>query len=1853
MKLDQLLAELASRRVRVSVEGDQLKVKAAKGAVTPELRDALKEWKRTLVERLSSGQAQVIELATPIAATPRTTDDHPLSFAQQRLWFLDRLDPGRPTYNLPEAYRLRAAIDVEALIESIRIVVRRHEALRTRFEYRDWQPVQVISETDDFDVPVVGVAGETIEDRERELQIILDQEARTAFDLTVGPLIRVCLFRLAADDHVLFCNVHHIVFDSWSNGVFLREIDQAYQAVAANQPSQLPDLPIQYADYAYWEKTWLTEENARGLLDGWRSMLEGGETALELPADHPRPPAQTYHGSRFRYWLRPELSERVRSAARLNGTTVYIALLAAFQMLLSRWSGQVDLCVGCPISGRERPEVRGMVGFFVNTMVLRGDLSGDPTFAEMCMRAREVTSSAYALSKLPFERLVEELQPERDPSRSPLFQVMLSLAEANEFEFLGRPLERIPLDAGTSKFDLTLELYDGGGSQIGGYIEYATDLFERTTIERLGEHYQVLLEQVLANPQRRLSELDTVPGAERERLLGVLEQTRQDYPRQRPVHALFSRQAAATPQAEAVRFENDALSYEQLEQGANRLARHLQEVGLEPGRLVGICLERSVDMVVGLLAVLKAGAAYVPLDPAFPRERLGFMVEDSGLEFLLTHSGLQQAVPGEGLTVICVDHDREAIAAREGSGLAEVGGGEDLAYVIYTSGSTGLPKGVRLPHRALTNFLCTMAKEPGLEAGETLLAVTTLSFDIAGLELYLPLVTGARVVIASHEVATDGRRLGQAIVEHGVSTMQATPATWRLLLEAGWEAPAGLKVLCGGELFPREVAERLLGQGAEVWNLYGPTETTIWSAVHRVQSGEGLVPIGKGVGNTSLYVLDENRGLVPFGVIGELYIGGDGLALGYLGRPELDAERFVAHPFVPGERLYRTGDLARYRADGTLEVHGRIDDQVKLRGFRIELGEVETNLARHRSVDTAVCMVREDTAGDERLVAYVVVSAGQALDVAELRAHLREMLPEYMVPSVYEPLEAVPLTPNGKVDRKALPAPEGTAVAARAEYVAPRTPLERTLCEIWSRVLGVESVGIRDDFFDLGGHSLLVVRLLFELEAELERALELPVLFRVRTVEQQAAALATPQTVAVESPAITRVPRDETTRLELSFGQQRLWFLEQLDPGLATYNLPVAYRLRGPLDLDALEQSLRAVLRRHEALRTHFRYDDWQPWQVVENDEVVRLTVVELDGETLAEREHVLQLRLDEEVRRPFDLRTGPLFRAQVLRLDAHDHVLLYNVHHIVFDNGSIALLLDELDALYEALRAGREPTLPELEVQYADYARWQNRWLDEANREHLLGYWREQLAGAGTALELPTDHPRPPAQSYRGARFSYQLPPEVTEALRTFARTSGSTSYMVLLAAFQMLLSRWTGQTDLCIGSPISGRTRPELERLIGFFVNNLVLRGDLSGDPTFAELCLRTQQTALEAYAYADVPFQLLVEELQPERDPSRPPLFQAMFVYATQDAPAFGECAAEYIELNTGTSKFDLTLELYDGGGSQIGGYIEYATDLFERTTIERLGEHYQVLLEQVLANPQRRLSELDTVPGAERERLLGVLEQTRQDYPRQRPVHALFSRQAAATPQAEAVRFENDALSYEQLEQGANRLARHLQEAGLEPGRLVGICLERSVDMVVGLLAVLKAGAAYVPLDPAFPRERLGFMVEDSGLEFLLTHSGLQQAVPGEGLTVICVDDDREAIAACEGSGLAEVGGGEDLAYVIYTSGSTGLPKGVRLPHRALTNFLCTMAKEPGLEAGETLLAVTTLSFDIAGLELYLPLVTGARVVIASHEVATDGRRLGSGHCRARGEHDAGDAGHLALVARSGVGSPSRAQGAVRG
>jgi amino acid adenylation domain-containing protein len=1768
----------------------------------------------------------------------------PLSFSQQRLFFLDQLDPGAATYNMPLAVRLSGTLNVAALERSLRAVLQRHETLRTNLVLHDGAPHQEIGEPDRFDLPVDDLA--TVPDAEREARVrqLTSEEVRRPFDLRRDAKLRARLLRLGEAEHVLVLAVHHVASDGTSLGILVREMAALYEAFAAGKPSPLAPLPIQYADYALWQHRYLQGPVLDAQLGYWKQQL-AELPVLELPTDRPRPARPTHHGAGESLLLSARLSEMLLQLSREENVTLFMTLLAAFQLLLSRLSGQDDVVVGTPIAGRHRAGTEGLIGVFLNNLALRTDLSGDPSFRELLERVRRTTLDAYANQDIPFEKLIEELKPERDLSRTPLFQVLFNMLPARTDQGLrfGAAAAEVVVDIDRdAKFDFTLYAAEGPGLRL--QLVYNTDLFDAWRMRELLRQYERLLAEIVAAPEQAVSRY----GLRTATAEATLPDPRQPLPVRwaGSLTARLSALAQRAPEQRALQDERESWSYAELEEVSTRLANRLRAQGLGRGEVVALYAARDASLAVALLGVLKAGGAFLILDPAYPAARLR-----SCLALAAPRAWLQLASSGEppaelrdaaealpirltlprekaSVFALLAGDSREAPAVEIGP--------EDLSYVAFTSGTTGEPKGILGTHRPLSHFFEWYASHFGFTTEERFSAISGLAHDPLLRDLFAPLWLGATVCIPSAATREEPRALLEWLQRERITAVHLTPAMGEVialaaeglgaegLLEEDAPLPHLRYAVFGGDvLMLRQVAQlRRLAPAVQCVNVYGATETPQVMAVQEITPEEvrdraaaaawatagQAVPLGQGIEGVQLLVLGEAGRLCGIGEVGEICVRTPYLSRGYLADEALTAERFVSNPFTGDveDRLYRTGDRGRYLPDGSVAFAGRADQQLQVRGYRVEPAEVEAALVEHAAVRQAVVLGREDGSGQRQLLAYVVAAEGRAVHPsAELREHLRGKLPEYMVPAGYVPIEVVPLTKSGKVDRRALLALEVEPLTGASEHVAPRTPVEELLAGIWQELLKVERVGVHTSFFELGGHSLLAMQLVSRIRDTLRIELPLRTLFEAPTIAglgEHIEALR-PSGASLEAPPLVRVSREGP--LPLSFAQQRLWFLQQLEPESTAYNIHGAVRLSGALEVAALEQSFAEVVRRHETLRTVFREVGGEPRQVVRPAGSFALETVDLSALPEAERTDEVERRTRQAGQTVFDLAEGPLLRACLLRLGEQKHVLLVVMHHIITDGWSLRLMTQELRALYGSFAGGEPSPLPELAVQYGDYAAWQRQYLSGEVLDRQLGYWKRQLTEL-PMLELPTDRPRPTLQAHRGAMLPCTLSRELTVALRRLSHREEATLFMSLLGTFELLLSRLSGQEDFAVGSPIAGRTRREIEPLIGYFLNNLVLRADLSGDPSFRELLGRVREATLGAFAHQEIPFEKLVEELRPPRDLSRTPFFQVLFNLVP---PRGGEqveldgVVGEVLGSGEAEAKFDLTL--YVAEGEQIQLRLVYNADLFDAASAERMLEAYRVLLEAVAREPERRISTLPLLRSEERLRLAAGADALRptvpfEEFPAEALEHSIavrFAEVVRNTPAAVAVETARHRWSYAELARRAKQVACALRRhCGTGEAR-VALLLEHDAPMLAALLGSLQAGTTYVPLDPSFPEERLRRLLDDAEASLILTEA--TQAAPARdwaGETPVLV---LEEILATEPEHTVEVEvSPETPAYILYTSGSTGEPKGVVQSHRNVLHHIRTYVNRLHLGAGDRLSLFSAYGFDAAVMDIYGALLSGA-------------------------------------------------------
>ncbi|NWL05756.1 non-ribosomal peptide synthetase [Pseudomonas hunanensis] len=1720
----------------------------------------------------------------PIAHGVEVAERDQLSYAQRRMWFLWQLDPQGAAYNLPMAVRLHGPLDLAALQQAFDALVARHETLRTRFvadgdDVR--QQVDAVAAPLQLRQDALASLDETA--RQAAVERIAEAEALAPFDLASGPLLRVRLLQLAAQEHVLLLTLHHIVADGWSMNVLIDEFLHLYEAAVAGTEATLDALPIQYRDFALWQRSWLEAGEQERQLAYWQARLGEDHSPLELPLDRARQGRPSYRGARHEFPVAADVAERLRGVARKHNVTLFMVLLAAFKLLLQRYSGQAAIRVGVPIANRNRAEGQGLIGCFINTQVLHTEIDPLLDIAGLLQRVRETAVGAQSHQDLPFEQLVEALDLPRS-NESPLFRVLFNhqaqVADVQAIETRsGLSLAPIALEKHSARFDLALDTHERAG-QLHAAFTYATDVFEAATIEALGEQWLALVQALAAETAGAVGEL-ALPGLAA--TLGAPAQAAESP----SVQQRFAAAASRHPERIAVVAAGEQASFAELDARAEAIASRLVKAGVGPDTLVGVLADRSVGMLASILGVLKAGGAYLPLEPEQPAERLAYMLTDSGTRRVLAPGNWQAELPA------AVQH-LDWAQAGNGSVARTAPAAANLAYVIYTSGTTGQPKGVAISHGALANYVDGMSARLPVERIRSMAQVSTPAADLGHTMLFGALCGGHTLHLLLREQVLDAEGFAAYLAEHQVDALKIVPSHLEAMLVAGRAAlPSQCLVLGGEAISPGLLGKiRQLAPALKVFNHYGPTETTVGVLVAELSEQSSL---GQPLANTRVAVLDRCLQPLPAKAKGELYIGGAGLARGYLNRPSLTAERFVPDPHGShGQRLYRSGDWVRQGND--LQFAGRMDGQVKIRGYRVELAEIENQLRALDGVANALVRV-QGQAPQLQLAAWLVPSEMPADCQAwqdSTRATLKSRLPEHMVPTHLMVLEHLPVTANGKVDVKALPEPVATLQA----YQAPESPLQVQLATIWAEVLQVPQVGLTDNFFALGGHSLLATQAVSRVRKQL--GVDIP----LRTLFDTVDLLAFAQAVAEgeQGTGLDIEILDRQQPLPVSRSQNRQWLFWKLNPQSLAYNTPMAVRMQGNLDRSAVQAALDALVARHESLRTVFVEADGLPWQ-----RILPAATVPIGFEDLSGQDHAAQLRkLEAEAFVPFDLEHGPLLRARLFKVNAQEHLLSLTLHHIVSDGWSMSLLVREFAAVYNAAATGRQQAIEPLPVQYADFAAWQRKWLAEGQMQAQIDYWKARLEDDFEVLELPADRIRPQVKSYQGSRFDVRLPLALTERLRALAVASNATLFHVFLAAYAIVLSRYSRKDTLNIGVPVTNRNRLELEGLIGFFINVVVARIGVDGSQPFPQLLAAIKETTLQAQANKDVPFLEVAEALYPDRDQGVNPFFQVLYNHLRDlgeqvSSDALHGLQVKEVDLLEPGAQYDIslnTLERSDG----VTASFNYSTDLFDAARIERMAGHWQALLEAICAEPQRCIGELGLLGSAEHQQLTHGWNPAPQACSGL-CAHQLLERQASLRPDAVALIFDDQQMTYAELDRCSNQLAHRLRALGVGPDRLVGVAVERGLGMALALVAIHKAGGAYVPLDPDYPQERLAYMVEDSDIGLLLadvpSRERLQLSTP---LPCVVLEPGNDWLSAWPAEPLANLAAPENLAYVIYTSGSTGMPKGVAIDHHALSVFCQVAGDYSRLSPNDRVLQFATFSFDGFIEQFFPPLAQGACVVL---------------------------------------------------
>lgn len=1755
----------------------------------------------------------------------------PLSYTQQRLWFLDKLDKAAgASYHMPLALRLNGMIDKEALTKTFITLIERHEVLRTRFDDELGDPYLVIDDRlDNFEVNHVDLTHLAKDAQAQQLEVINQQSVETAFDLANGPLIRAMLVALSAQEHVLLVTQHHIISDGWSMNIIVGEMATIYNGFVNQQAAPLPSLAVQYADYAAWQKQWLQGDNLAEQLKFWQQYLHNAPTLLSLPYDKTRPSHQSFTGHDIPFELSAELTANIRAFSQHHGVTIFMTMLAAWSVMLSKLSGDTSIISGTPIANRPNKALESLLGYFANTLALRVNVDGSMTVKELFLHVKQQTVSAYQYQQVPFDLVVDELQPERSLAHSPIYQVMISMNNTpgeQDMSLNGLSMSPIEQEQTSAQFDLSLSLTDMGET-IVGTIQYVTDLFEKSSVERYAGYFNTLLKAFISNDLQRVADIEMLDLAERNQLihLGQGKQVEIDF--KQPIHSFFEQQVSRSPSKVALCFDHESMTYQVLNAQANQLARKFKMDGVGDNAKVAFVLERGFSPIITMLASLKTGAMFVPIDATYPDERIEYILQDCQPDIVVTQQDFVDRLSSYSYKQLVLDNHstiNELALLDEHNLIQSVRDYTHIAaYMIYTSGSTGKPKGVIVEHGNTVNLMRGHLDIAGLTPKDVVMQFSSYGFDVAIGEIFPSLSIGATLVIRPSEMVAPDKHFSALIDEHQISVCDLPTAFWQqwvqLLKQSNTQVNNSLRlVIVGGEKAQTEQLNAWNNVSGEChWlNGYGPTEATVTTTAYlhdKKDTLSGEIPIGRPLVNTEIQLLDDHGKMVPMGSVGEICIGGFSVARGYLNQAELTGAKFIQNPSKPEQRLYKTGDLAKWGIDGQLHYLGRNDFQVKIRGFRIELGEIENQLLNHPLVKMAFVTSVTQESNDNALVAYLVKQEQQTLTVAEIKSHLKQTLTEYMVPSGFAFVDELPLTANGKVDVTALPSIE--VKRQQANYLAPATETEKQLALIWQELLGVERIGLNDHFFQTGGHSLLAVQLMsriaheLNVEVELKQLFAFPVLadFTEIVVEQGKTQLT----------KIKSVARQEL--IPLSYAQQRLWLTDKLsDSASGTNHMTTGLRINGALDKSAMQRALNTVIERHESLRTCFKEVDGTPYQFIKplpcsfTLEEMAIAIDSVESEQKVE--HLCQ----RFALAPFDFIQGPLIRGLLIEVAPDDHVLMIVKHHIITDGWSTDIFIGEISALYHAYSTGKSNPLPELDIQYADYSMWQKTHLNEEKLEQQKAFWTQYLADTPDVIQIPTDRPRTQSRNQQGLSVDLTIDKVTSTKLKQLSESHGCTLYMTLMGAWACYLSKLSGQNDIVIGTPVANRPSYQLESLIGFFVNTLAMRFQINSDLNVSDVVESAKQNILNAFTHQDLPFDQVVELVKPQRSTSHTPLFQVLFNWQGEEKDAemvIEGLAIEPLSQQNEDTQFDLSLFLKDTGDVIIGSW-RFTTDIYDEQTIESMSENFLHFLKGFTCLSNKAIRDISILSPAQRQTLTRFNQPIRECDTHL--VHEVFSLQSQRHPDTKAVVAQGRQLTFKQLEQKSNQIAHLLKQNQINTGDIVALCFERSVEMIAAIFGVLKVGAAYLPIDASAPLQRAQYIVSDSGAKCVLCHQ--KTTTLAQQLNVECLnifDNTWQAIESFDqdaGPKLINLKS-TDLAYIIYTSGSTGNAKGVMIEHHSPVNFWQAMEQKIYGELGSDIHVALNASyaFDMS-LKGILQLLSGRTVYLIPQEIRADGQAL---------------------------------------
>jgi amino acid adenylation domain-containing protein len=1748
-------------------------------------------------------------LLLPIEAVHPRPKRIPLSFSQEWWWFVDQLESS-VQYHIPMVLRLSGKLNKEALSYALLAIVNRHEVLRTVIREEEGVGYQYIKDQTDWRLRFID--GSQYQNDLRSLQHHIGELIKEPFDLSKDDMLRAALISLTGEEQVLVVTMHHIASDGWSLSILAKELAALYGYFTTSDIRPPEPLAIQYADYALWQRCYLQGEILEKKINYWKNKLQA-ITPLQLPTDYPRPAVQSTRGALARFNIDKSVVASLQALSNEQGTTLYMTALAAFKVLLYRYSGQEDLCVGGVIAGRQQHEIENLIGCFINTLALRSEVKGEATFIELLQKLKATTLEAYEHQEVPIEKVVETVAKQRD-QKHPLYQVMfiwhnivevpeISLGNVNTLSEGNTYNHNINI----AQFDITFTITNTPHG-LEGEILYSPDLYKSETIERMMEHFMQLLSSVIKEPFQNVGKLSMLTFSEEQQVIAEFNDCTVPYSSVKTVVELFEEQAAKTPDEIAIVFGEEQLTYQELNQRANQLAYLLKSKGLKENTLVPLCLERSQQMIVGILGILKAGGAYVPIDPEYPVDRIKYMVMDSQAALVVGSPETKSTLKTETqFDIIELESKWSAIHNQPVNNVHPNTQADQLAYMIYTSGSTGRPKGAAVRHQNLLNLLQWYIKEFSITGEDKNIIISSFAFDLTQKNIFSTLITGGTLILPAMRYY-DNESIVNHIRQKAVTIINCAPNAFYPLVAVNTSLSdlnsLRLVVLGGEPIHLKHLENWILRDDyhCEIVNSYGPTECTDIAAFFRMKNPKDYInktiPIGRANDNVKLFVLNKLDQLQPVGVAGEICIAGDGVGVGYLNDIELTAKKFIADPFSSdGEsRLYKTGDLGRWLSDGNIEYLGRKDEQIKIRGYRIEPGEIEGLLRESGLVKEALVLAKKDSKGNDLLVGYIVCD--EAINKEAIKDYLKDRLPEYMIPAIWVELDRLPQTPNGKIDKNALPEIDMSQLVSE-RYVTPLSEVEIILADIWKELLQLDKVSIHDNFFELGGHSLLVIRLVSAVRKNLQVEITVREIFSFPTISQLEAHLQLQQNGLLLPPIEAVHPRP--TRIPLSFSQEWLWFIDQLE-GSVQYHIPMVLRLSGELNKKVLESALQTIVLRHEILRTVIREEEGVGYQYIKEQTNWELNFV--DGSHYQKDPQGLQDYIREVINKPFDLSKDNMLRAVLITLTGDEQVLVLTMHHIASDGWSLSIFTKELVALYSSYTTGDIMPLEPLAIQYTDYAIWQRNYLQGELLDKKTRYWKQKLKGV-ELLQLPTDYQRPSEWSSHGASLQFNINKLLTDELHALSKQEGATLFMTLLAAFKVLLQRYSGQEDICVGTPIANRAQKEIEGLIGFFVNTLALRSEVKADLSFKELLQQVKATTLEAYEHQDVPFEKVVEAVVKERDLSRNPLFQVMLAMqnTTRNQPlGLGEIQLLDEKYKHDTSHFDITFYVTETNYG-LQGSVEYATDLYSEATISRMIGHFNTLLASIVKAPEQKIDELAILSREEEHQLLYEFNTTKAEYPRDKTILDLFEEQATRTPDSVAIVFEKEQLSYQQLNERANQLAHFLQVKGVKEETLVPICIERGFNMIIGILGILKAGGAYVPVDPDYPQERINYMLEDTAASIIISSKASRTKLQSSNsFEVIELDTDWSIIQKQPRADLQNNIAPYHLAYVIYTSGSTGKPKGVMIEHRNVFSFISWCMEEFSKSNFEIAYAGTSICFDLSIFEMFYPLIAGKRLRI---------------------------------------------------